>query len=243
MELWGITDKGAVRSQNQDAYQAGFIGSGGLGFAVVCDGMGGALAGNIASTMALRRFWDEVSGRCAAGLPEDPEQALRAALEAANEEVYLRSCGDPACQGMGTTLVCALTDGQRAWVLNVGDSRCYLADGESIRRVSRDHSLVEVLVARGEITQEQARTHPRKNLITRALGVEGKVTPDVYAVDCPPGSFLLLCSDGLSNQVTEQEILYEILHAGPPETCCRRLLDIALKREAPDNVTAVLLQL
>lgn len=243
MELWGITDKGAVRSQNQDAYQAGLIGSSGLGFAVVCDGMGGALAGNIASTMALRRFWDEVSGRCAAGLPEDPEQMLRAALEAANEEVYLRSCEDPSCQGMGTTLVAALTDGQRAWVLNVGDSRCYHADGESIRRISRDHSLVEVLVSRGEITREQARTHPRKNLITRALGVEGKVTPDVFAVDCPPGSFLLLCSDGLSNQVTEQEILYEILHAGPPETCCRRLLDIALKRDAPDNVTAVLLQL
>lgn len=243
MEIWGITDKGAVRSQNQDAYQAGRIGSDGLGFAVVCDGMGGALAGNVASGMALGRFWDEVAEQCAAGLPDSPEQVLRDALESANEAVYHRSCQDLSCQGMGTTLVAALTNGQRAWIINVGDSRCYLADGESIRQISRDHSLVEVLVARGEITREQARTHPRKNLITRALGVDRRVAPDMFTVDCPAGGYLLLCSDGLSNQVTSQEILYEILHNGAPDTCCRRLLDIALRRDAPDNVTAVLLQL
>lgn len=243
MELWGITDKGAVRRQNQDAYQAGCIGSESLGFAVVCDGMGGALAGNVASTMALSCFWDWVTDRCAAGLPEDPESVLRAALDAANEAVYARSCQDRNCQGMGTTLVSVLTNGRRAWVLNVGDSRCYLADGEAIRQVSRDHSLVELLVSRGEITPEQARSHPRKNLITRALGVEGRVTPDVFTLDCPAGGHFLLCSDGLSNQVTGQEILYEILHGETPATCPRRLLDIALKRGAPDNVTAVLLRL
>ena len=243
MELWGITDRGAVRRQNQDAYQAGLIGSDSLGFAVVCDGMGGALAGNVASTMALRCFWDSVTDRCAAGLPNDPESVLRGALDAANEAVFHRSCQDRDCQGMGTTLVSVLTNGQRAWVLNVGDSRCYLADGESIRQVSRDHSLVELLVARGEITPEQARSHPRKNLITRALGVESRVAPDVFALDCPAGGYFLLCSDGLSNQVTGQEILYEILYGGTPDTCPRRLLDIALKRGAPDNVTAVLLRL
>lgn len=243
MEIWGITDKGAVRRQNQDAYQAGRIGSEGLGFAVVCDGMGGALAGNVASTMALRCFWDSVTDRCAAGLPNDPESVLRTALDTANEAVYHRSCQDRDCQGMGTTLVSVLTDGQRAWVLNVGDSRCYLTDGEAILQVSRDHSLVELLVSRGEITPEQARSHPRKNLITRALGVESRVAPDVFALDCPTGGYFLLCSDGLSNQVTGQEILYEILHGEAPDTCPRRLLDIALKRGAPDNVTAVLLRL
>lgn len=243
MEIWGITDKGAVRRQNQDAYQAGLIGSEGLGFVVVCDGMGGALAGNVASTMALRCFWDSVTQDCAAGLPNDPESVLRAALNAANESVYARSCQDQDCQGMGTTLVSVLTNGERAWVINVGDSRCYLTDGESISQVSRDHSLVELLVARGEITPEQARSHPRKNLITRALGVDGRVIPDVFALDCPLGGYFLLCSDGLSNQVTGQEILYEILHGDAPDTCPRRLLDIALKRGAPDNVTAVLLRL
>ena len=243
MEIWGITDKGAVRSQNQDAYQAGLIGSDSLGLAVVCDGMGGALAGNVASSMALDRFWEEVAEQCAAGLPDSPEEVLRGALDAANEAVYHRSCQDPSCQGMGTTLVAALTDGRRAWVLNVGDSRCYQADQDSIRQISQDHSLVELLVSRGEITPEQARTHPRKNLITRALGVERRITPDVFTIDCPAESYLLLCSDGLSNQVTSQEILYEIIHNGPPDTCCKRLLEIALKRDAPDNVTAVLLRL
>lgn len=243
MEYWGITDKGAVRRQNQDAYQAGCIGSDGLGFAVVCDGMGGALAGNVASNMAVDRFWDEVAERCAAGLPDSPEQVLRDALDTANEEVYHRSCRDRSCQGMGTTLVSVLTDGRRAWVLNVGDSRCYLAAQDSIRQISQDHSLVEMLVSRGEITPEQARTHPRKNLITRALGVECRITPDVFTLDCPEGSCFLLCSDGLSNQVTSEEILCEITQNGPPDTCCRRLLEIALKRGAPDNVTAVLLRL
>lgn len=243
MELWGITDKGAVRRQNQDAYQAGLIGSEGLGFAVVCDGMGGALAGNVASGMALDGFWGMVTERCAAGLPNDPDAVLRQALSAANAAVFHRSCQDRDCQGMGTTLVSVLTNGRRAWVLNVGDSRCYLTDGESIRQVSRDHSLVELLVARGEITPEQARSHPRKNLITRALGVEEQVMPDVFALDCPAGGYFLLCSDGLSNQVTAQEILYEIVHGESPDTCPRRLLDIALKRGAPDNVTAVLVRL
>lgn len=243
MEIWGITDKGAVRSQNQDAYQAGLIGSDSLGLAVVCDGMGGALAGNVASSMALGRFWDIVTECCAAGLPDEPEAVLRDASEAANEAVYQRSCQDWNCKGMGTTLVAVLTNGRRAWVLNVGDSRCYLADGESIRQVSRDHSLVELLVARGEITPEQARTHPRKNLITRALGVDRQVAPDLFVLDCPEEGYFLLCSDGLSNQVTSQEMLYEILYDGGPETCPRRLLDIALKRGAPDNVTAVLLRL
>ena len=242
MNLWGITDRGSVRKENQDAYRAELIGPG-IGLGVVCDGMGGALAGNIASGLALQAFWDEVAGKCARGMPEQPEQVLRSALAVCNEAVFRRSEEGEDCRGMGTTLVAALSDGARAWVLNVGDSRCYQADGESIRQVSRDHSLVGALVARGEITPEQARSHPHKNLITRALGVEDHVKPDTYVIDCPADSFLLLCSDGLSNQVTNQEMLYEIIHGGEPETCCARLLEIALLRGAPDNVTAVLFQL
>lgn len=242
MEIWGITDKGAVRKQNQDAYRVECLGEG-LVLGVVCDGMGGALAGNVASSLAVQSFWDTAAARCAGGLPDRPEQVLRDALAVSNEEVYRRSQEDEDCRGMGTTLVAVLTDGRRAWVLNVGDSRCYLADREAIRQVSRDHSLVEMLIARGEITPEQARSHPHKNLITRALGVESTVTPDVFELDCKQGDFFLLCSDGLSNQVTGQEILYEIIHGGEPDDCCQRLLDIALSRGAPDNVTAVLVKL
>lgn len=242
MNLWGITDRGSVRKENQDAYRASFLGES-LSLAVVCDGMGGALAGNVASMLALDTFVEHLSAQCAGGVPEEPMDALLAAATAANEAVYQRSREDENCHGMGTTIVAALADGTRVWVLNVGDSRCYLADSETIRQVTRDHSLVEDLVARGDITPEQARSHPRKNLITRALGVDPRVTPDLYTLETNSGCFLLLCSDGLSNMVTDQEILYEIIHGGTPESCCQRLLDIALTRGAPDNVTAVLLQL
>lgn len=244
MDLWGITDRGSVRKENQDAYRAEML-SEGLALGVVCDGMGGALAGNIASQLALETFWEEVAVRCAGGgLPEDPEQALREALERSNRAVFERSLTDPDCRGMGTTLVALLCDGRRGWAIHVGDSRCYLATEGSIEQVGRDHSLVEVLLARGEITPEQARSHPRKNLITRALGVEMRVEPDVTRVDCPEeGGWFLLCSDGLSNQVTDQELLYEIVHGGASEDCCRRLLELALSRGAPDNVTAVLVEL
>lgn len=242
MNLWGITDRGSVRKENQDAYQTVFLREG-LGLGVVCDGMGGALAGNVASTLALETFVGDLTAQCAEGLPQEPMDALLHAAERANEVVYRRSREDSACHGMGTTLVAAMSDGAHVWVLNIGDSRCYQADGEEIRQVTRDHSLVEDLVARGDITPEQARSHPRKNLITRALGVEPSVTPDLYTVEGQPGSFLLLCSDGLSNTVSDQELLYEVIHGGAPDSCCQRLLDIALIRGAPDNVTAVLFQL
>mgnify|MGYP002571319449 FL=1 len=144
---------------------------------------------------------------------------------------------------MGTTMVAALVVGQNAYILNIGDSRCYLVQPDGIRRLTRDHSVVEDLVTRGKITPEQARQHPQKNLITRALGAEAQLRADLYRQALSPGDALLLCSDGLSNVVTEQEVLYEVLHGGPAEDCCRRLLDIALLRGAPDNVTAVLLQM
>ena len=122
------------------------------------------------------------------------------------------------------------------------DSRAYHVTPEGITRVTRDHSLVEDLVERGDLTRDQARVHPHKNLITRALGAESHLRADCFYLQALPGHYLLLCSDGLSNVVTDQELLYEVIHGGAAVTCCERLLDIALKRGAPDNVTAVLIQ-
>lgn len=240
MDLWGVTHRGKVREQNQDAFACKKL-SDTEAVVIVCDGMGGARAGNIASTMAVDTFIEEF-------LTEDiPREALaqdhmeRAAARA-NEVVYRRSGTDFDCMGMGTTLVAAFITEGCAHVLNEGDSRAYHINAQGIVRVTRDHSLVEDLVERGDLTRDQARTHPHKNLITRALGAEPKLHADYFNCEMKPGDFLLLCSDGLSNVVTEQEILYEVVHGQPVSECCERLLQIALDQGAPDNVTIALVQ-
>ena len=242
MRVWGITDVGAVRSQNQDAYYHTAFDEA-YPFALVCDGMGGAKAGNVASVMAVESFVDTVRPALEGHLPPEIEPLLLQAVERANELICYRSEMDPDCAGMGTTLVGAVIEPEVVRLVNVGDSRAYLVTGEGIRQVTRDHSVVEDMVERGEITQEQARSHPRKNLITRALGAEPTVQADLYTLERVEGQLLLLCSDGLSNVVTDQELLFELIHGGPPEDACQRLLNLALSRGAPDNVTAVLIQL
>ena len=238
MQVWGITHRGAVRQQNQDAYAAQMMEDGRI-IALVCDGMGGARAGNVASTMAVELFMERFAVEDRA-LSEEEQMLHAAAL--ANQEVFRRSIQDEACTGMGTTIVAALTGRGEAVILNEGDSRAYHINSGGIVLVTRDHSLVEDLVERGELTREQARTHPHKNLITRALGAEPVLMADCFRQPLSEGDYLLLCSDGLSNVVNEQEMLYEVIHGGEDFQCCRRLLDIALGRGAPDNVTVVLVK-
>lgn len=242
MNIWGITDVGAVRRQNQDDYHIELLEED-MALGIVCDGMGGAKAGNVASQLAVETFLETAKAQPPEQWRNEPEALLHFAAEQANAAVHFRASVDADCRGMGTTMVAALVVGERAYILNIGDSRCYLVRPEGITKVTRDHSVVEDLVVRGQITPEQARQHPQKNLITRALGAESKLRADLYRQPMASGDALLLCSDGLSNMVSDQELLYEVLHGGPAEDCCRRLLDIALSRGAPDNVTAVLLQM
>ena len=241
MNIWGITDVGVVRKQNQDNYHIELLAED-MALGIVCDGMGGAKAGNVASQLAVETFLDTANAQPPEQWRNEPEALLHFAAEQANGAVHFRASVDADCRGMGTTMVVALAIGNQAYILNIGDSRCYLVRPEGISRVTRDHSVVEDLVQKGRITPEEARLHPRKNLITRALGAEEHVRADLYRLDLNEGDCLLLCSDGLSNIVTDQEILYEIIHGGEKADCCRRLLDIAMSRGAPDNVTAVLLQ-
>ena len=240
IHAWGLTDKGAVRTQNQDGFYLD-VPSERLAVGVVCDGMGGARAGNIASLVAVETFVDAL--KAAPQGEEQPAAVLSRAAEAANAAVFHRAATDPDCRGMGTTMVAVLVVEGTAYLLNIGDSRAYHINADGIARLTRDHSVVEDMVARGDITPEQARTHPRKNLITRALGAEEHIRADLYERQLKSGDFLLLCSDGLSNIVTDQELLYEVIHGGEARECCQRLLDIALSRGAPDNVTAVLFQI
>lgn len=237
MQIWGITHRGTVRQQNQDAYAAKNLDDGRV-IALVCDGMGGARAGNVASAMAVDLFMNQFLE----GNGSSDRERMQQAAALANDQVFQKAAADPDCAGMGTTLVAALVDEQEALVLNEGDSRAYYINQNGIVQVTRDHSLVEDMVQRGELTREQARNHPHKNLITRALGAEPVLLADCFRQPMAEGDYLLLCSDGLSNVVTDQEMLYEVIHGGAADSCCQRLLDIALERGAPDNVTVVLVR-
>ncbi len=241
MQCWGLTDPGVVRKQNQDAYRIEQLDRNAL-LCVVCDGMGGAKSGNIASTLAVEVFTEEVRRSWKSGMDQEKtDQMLRGAVKLANFTVFDQAAQFPEFDGMGTTLVAALVRGRRATVVNVGDSRAYGIDRGGIRQITRDHSLVQLMVDRGELTPEVSKTYPGKNYITRAIGTEPTVLCDLFHREVSRGDFLLLCSDGLSNVMDDQEILFEIVHGVNKQLCCSRLLSIAKNRGAPDNVTSVLI--
>jgi protein phosphatase len=242
MRAWSLTDQGRVRKQNQDAcsYLQFELGDGTeVLAAVVCDGMGGAKAGNIASEMAVETFMEELRKDYYA--PSVTDVQILCAVKAANRLIYEKAQADLDYEGMGTTLVAAVVDGERAVIANVGDSRCYLIRDGSIHQVTKDHSVVEDMVDRGEIERADAWKHPRRNYITRALGAEEQVDCDLFFRDLEPGDVLLLCTDGLSGVVNPQELLFEIVYGGELETAAERMVNIALERGAPDNVTALIL--
>ena len=240
MQSWGLTDPGCVRKQNQDAYRIEQLDRSTI-ICVVCDGMGGAKSGNIASSLASEVFVEEIKRSWMPGMDQDRiDQMLCSAVKLANFTVFDQAVQFEEFEGMGTTLVAALVQSDMATVVNVGDSRCYGINRDGIRQISVDHSLVQLMVDRGELTAEQAKTYPGKNLITRAIGTEPIVMCDVFHEEVERGDYLLLCSDGLSNMMDDQEILFEVVHGVNKKQCGKRLLNIAKNRGAPDNVTSVL---
>ena len=243
MQYWGITDPGCVRAQNQDSYQVEQLGKNAL-LCVVCDGMGGAKSGNVASTLAVDVFVQEVKRTWVTDMaPDKVDQMLKNAVKLANFTVFDQAQQFEEFAGMGTTMVAVLIHGDFATIVNVGDSRAYSITSDDVRQLTVDHSLVQMMIARGELTPEKARNYPGKNLITRAIGTEAVVECDVFHRQMSDGECLLLCTDGLSNMVDEQEILFEVVHGLNKQSSSERLLDIAKKRGAPDNVTCVLIQI
>jgi len=239
MQSWGITDVGCVRQQNQDAFRIEQLNKNVL-LCVVCDGVGGARSGNVASTLASDVLVQEVRVTWRSGLDSvEVGELLRKAAKLANFTVCDQAKEVADFSGMATTMVAALVQNGRATVLNVGDSRAYHIGSDGIRQVTVDHSVVQMMVDRGELTPQQAKDYPGKNVITRAIGAESALLCDVFQVELKKDDCLLLCSDGLSNLMDEQEILFEIVHGGKDD-CCQRLLAIAENRGAPDNVTCVL---
>ncbi len=242
MLISGATDRGMVRSQNQDYFQFSQLAED-RHLAVVCDGMGGGKSGDVAARLASEVFIQDVEHSSKPGMSQtEIVSMLVRAVKSANRAVYEQSQVSPDFAGMGTTLVAAYVQRSDAYIVNVGDSRCYYISQDEVSQLTEDHSVVALMVARGQITEEEARTHPNRNLITRAVGTEPDVECDCFFLRMDTGEQLLLCSDGLSNLVTRPEMLYETGLDGDGTETCQRLIDIARKRGAPDNVTAVLLR-
>jgi len=244
MKVWGITDIGLVRKENQDAFLLREKTASGHTVCVVCDGMGGSAGGRLASRIATETFMEELEKVLSRDMePEQLKAASSYAVALANDAIQAAAEEVAEYQNMGTTLVCAVSYAGGVVISNVGDSRAYHITENGITRITRDHSLVERMVERGDITEEEARRHPNRNLVTRVLGPrDANTQSDGYVCPMETGEYILLCSDGLVDTVSDQEMLFEVIHGADPDSCLERLIEIARNQGAPDNVTAVLMQ-
>ncbi|HEY9577025.1 MAG TPA: Stp1/IreP family PP2C-type Ser/Thr phosphatase [Pseudobacillus sp.] len=235
------TDKGRIRPHNEDNGGV-FFNAAGDRLAIVADGMGGHNAGDIASRMAIetmKSLWTKMERIQTAS---QAESWLRTAILQSNGKVLEHSKDFPECSGMGTTLVAAICTASFCTIANIGDSRGYLFNENGLTQVTEDHSLVNELVKSGEITKEDAENHPRKNVLTRALGTERDIIADFYTVMFEQGDLLLLCSDGLSNKLAQQEI-QQILEADLSiEEKADSFIQMANENGGEDNITLVILK-
>lgn len=225
------TDVGRQRQANEDSYMARSP------LFVVADGMGGAQAGEVASLTAIQAFQ--------AGLPDGvPEEAIERTIAAANRNIHEQAHADPSLAGMGTTITVAAvdSDAERVVIGHVGDSRAYRLRDGIIQRLTKDHSLVEEMRRRGQITEEQAEDHPQRSIITRALGPEPEVQADLVAVPSDPGDIFLLCSDGLTTMIGDEKIRELLMGATSLDAAARTLVDEANRAGGRDNITVIVFQ-
>jgi protein phosphatase len=230
-----VSDCGRKRPSNEDAFGYSVE----HGVYVVCDGMGGAAAGEIASSMAVDEVLRLLGNRTEAAPLED---AVEEALRAANQAIHFRAEQDPQLNGMGTTLVGLATEGRRILVFNVGDSRCYRLRNLQLEQISLDHSLVEEQVRMGKMTEAEALRSPLRNVITRALGTEGSVTPDLFELQVEPGEIFLLCSDGLTGDVSDAQIESLLAADLALDELCASLVEAANQAGGRDNITCLLVR-
>ena len=238
MNSYGKTDIGLRRSSNQDTFSVCKL-EGGEILCVVCDGMGGAKAGNVASERASEAIVKFVNKSYRYNMDFNAAQALlNNAIISANIEVYDQSLKNPDLKGMGTTVVAAIVAENYTVIAHLGDSRAYKI-GDEITQLTRDHSVVQSLVESGKLTPQEARVHPRKNVITKALGIEENVIPENSDCELSAGEILLLCSDGLTNYV-ETSVIKEIIRTTPTEQAAEKLIAEANRNGGGDNITVAL---
>ena len=232
MKAYARTHIGRVRQINEDAY---YLPREGENFAAVADGMGGHLAGEVASQMAVMSFAESLREH------EPSEDVLQSAIMLANIDIYQAAQRDPLKHGMGTTLTALCVDHDDAYLVHVGDSRAYLLRNRALMQLSNDHTLVNDLVERGELTLNEAKVHPHRNVITRALGTNARVEPDIIKLDYQPGDVWLLCSDGLSNYLKSSELAEILMRQIPYEERLDAMVTVALERGGGDNITCMII--
>ena len=236
------TDTGPVRASNQDACRCGIYPGGGA-WAVVCDGMGGANGGNVASSIAVEQIEEFLRSKFSQTMSQGSVKSMIInAIRRANLAIYDTAAKQPELQGMGTTAVVMVAVGGRLHVAHVGDSRAYLKGQNGIRQLTMDHSYVQDLVNFGQITKEQAKNHPRRNIITRVLGVHDSVNADYAVWDFDDGDIALACTDGLTNYMDE-DLLEEYInkHGHNSEALVKELIQYTVDCGGSDNITAAVI--
>ena len=240
LDIYGASDVGCVRELNEDSFCIyGFEQNQTPGFCVLSDGMGGHNAGEVASQRAVQFVAEELMEAMNAPEEAQPPKSLNQAVRAANEKVYAMAMENQNQRGMGATLVAACIYENEAYVANVGDSRAYAFRDHALMQITKDHSVVEEMVANGSITREEARVHPQKNIITRAIGTDPVTEADIFEYDYLPGDCLLLCSDGLSGMVEDEEIMQILDREMDAEHTVTELIEEAKEHGGSDNVTAI----
>lgn len=241
LNVYSKSDIGLVRQSNEDACRAGVL-SQTDAWAVVCDGMGGANGGNVASSIAVEKISEQIMEKFSEVVSEDNirEMILNAVIYA-NRAVHEKAGADIELSGMGTTVVVAVVSNGIAHIAHAGDSRAYLIAEDSIRQLTTDHSMVQEMVDKGDLTAQEARNHPQKNIITRALGVESSIRIDYSTTVFVPGSLLLICTDGLTNYIEEERILCLAKTMGAGELT-ERLVGMAKEAGGGDNITVAVIE-
>lgn len=234
-----ITDKGKVRTHNEDAVGV-FSNEHGQLLAVVADGMGGHLAGDVASKMTIEYFEQGWKRSERVNTPEQAENWLLENIQKVNNILLTYATEHIDCKGMGTTIVAAICTENFATVAHIGDSRCYLLNSAGFTQITDDHSLVNELVKSGQISKEDAKEHPRKNILLKALGTEQSVYPDMKTIDLEENDYLLLCSDGLSNKVQDDQMAAVLTSKQSLQEKAEQLIRLANENGGDDNISLIL---
>jgi protein phosphatase len=237
LRVGSLTDIGKVREINQDSFAV----DEGHGLYIVADGMGGHAAGEKASQTAVQIIAERLGGSVAAASNGQLLDALQTAIQDANREIINASMEDASMRGMGTTATVLVAKGNQLYVGHVGDSRAYLIRNRRIDQITEDHSIVAQLVRARAITPQEAARHPYRNVITRCLGMQVEVEADTQQRELKGGDRLLICSDGLSGLVSDDEMLQMVLSSDDPQKTCVDLVNLALERGGSDNITVVLI--